>query len=274
MNDTFELKEKPKKGIFGDFFTRVVNIDLDHLSPSTVNSFITDRYGFYMRKVKGIPFEGNQYTARGRAVENAINKWLENTLLTEDQIVEIATKGFATELALTGQSEFEAMDVADSIEGLTRLAYRFYSDLFEDKEVSSQKRIDHHIKDVTTKFLGYTDYISEGMVRDCKVTSRSPSALSQSYIIQGSYYRDALKCNVVFDFFVANKKPVQKSIILTDDQYIHGMSYLTRAAQAIEQLFYETDPSEIIRLMSFPDLSAMYNQSERAAAAKEWKIVL
>lgn len=243
---------------------------LPHFSPSTVNSFITSRYSFYKSKVERTPFTGNQYTARGTAVEHGVNVWIENPAL--DPLIAAMGK-FDEELQKSSVSRATAKEVQDSIPGLLDLALGFYKKEFSHHQAVTQTKVEVKLDGVSRTMLGYLDFIQNGFaVRDCKVTSKTPSYLSQSYILQGAMYQLATGLPVFFDFFVPNKKPSHKAIMLTEQQFKFGISYLTRACQVLEELNKCSNPKRIIYLMSFPDLSSLYSLEDKKAAAKAWGI--
>lgn len=247
-------------------------IRIPHLSASTVNSFIADRFGFYQSKVKGAPFTGNQYTCRGTAVEGAVNKWLE----TGDDDFELnAEVIFREEFKKTGMHILEAEDVLRSIPGLARLAGNFYMQEFESNKATTQHKINVNLDGVNRPIIGYLDFYQSALrVRDSKVVSKTPSKLSQAYVLQGALYHKATGLPVVFDFFVANVKPVHKALQLTDEEIEFGLSYLTVAAQAIEELEKCECPKRVMEIMSFPNLDAFYNEKDKKKAAEAWGIKL
>lgn len=245
-------------------------IHIPHLSASTINSFISSRYGFYQSKVKGAPFSGNAFTARGTAVEHAVNEWIEKK---EGNFIDAALRKFDEEIAKTGLSKIAVQDERDAIPGLVELALGFYASEFSTHKAITQYKIECQLEGVNRKIIGYLDFFQFGhAVRDSKVVSKTPSKLSQNYILQGALYRKATGLQVTFDFFIPNKKPVQKSISLSDDDYVFGLSYITRAAQVIEEIEQCDSPARMMELMSFPNLDSMYNDNEKREAARLWNI--
>jgi hypothetical protein len=238
-------------------------INLPHLSPSTINSFITDRFGFYRSKIKGEPFKGNAYTARGTAIEAAVN-----TLITgEGEPYEVCDTVFREELSKSAVSMIEAEDIYDSLKDLVDCAINHFSSVFKNADAKSQSFIEARLPGVERRIIGYLDFDMPNLIIDCKVTSKSPSKLSQNYAIQGSIYRKATGKPVEFHFIVANKKPVTKHIRLSDDEYSFYLAYATLAAQRIEAIDRCESPKEMMELiLSFPDLSAMWNDKDRDSA--------
>lgn len=254
-------------------FTQDNGIHIPHLSPSTINSFISSRFNFHQSKVKSKPFSGNQYTARGSAIEHGVNTWIENP--DHPDILSEVYKKYDEEIAKGNTGRLEAMEIRESLQGLAELSLDFYKPEFTKTPALTQTKVSANIDEIERDIIGYLDYLQPKVrIRDSKVVSRTPSVLSQAYILQGSFYRKATGLNVVFDFFVANKTPVHKAIVLTDEDYVFGLSYLTAAAKVIEEMQVCTSPARMMELMSFPDLESFYNAGERNDACKVWGIAI
>lgn len=247
------------------------NINLPHLSASTVNKFIEDRFGFYQAKVLRAPFKGNEFTARGKAVEHGVNVWLENPDLGD--YLTPALELFDKDIEESGLSKFSVGETRDKIPGLLECALRYYQELFSDQKATTQHSMRHRFDDIELEFLIYLDFFRIGKdVNDCKVVSRTPPKLSQAYVLQGSLYRAATGLPVGFNFIVDNKTPVAKTMILTDDEYVFGISYLKAAAKAIIELNQCSNPKRVMELMSFPNLDALWSHQDKVVAAKAWGI--
>jgi hypothetical protein len=238
-------------------------INIPHLSPSTINSFITNRFQFFNSKVLGEPFKGNEYTARGTAIEAAAN-----TLITKDgDPYEVCDSVFKTELAKANIALIAVEEVYDSLKGLVDVAINHFSGVFGTQDVKSQTFIEGRLDGVSRKIIGYLDFDMPNLIIDCKCVSKTPSKLSQSYAIQGAIYRKITGKPVEFHFVIPNKKPVVKHIALSDDEYIFHINYAIEAAKRIEAIEACDDPKQMMHLiMSFPDLSSMWNDNEREAA--------
>lgn len=248
------------------------NINLPHLSPSTVNSWIENKYGFYNSKVKRMPFIGNAAMSRGKAIEFAINEWLAGNIQPSG-LKQTAESNFQEECINANVDINDILAMKPSIAGLIDVAYNTYSIILPTGYLS-QLKININLPSVQRTVVGYMDYHKPSVLtRDCKVVGRTPSKLSQGYIIQGSVYRYATTVNTVFDFFVDNKKPIHKELALTDEEYKHGISYLTKACIALEELEECEDPARVMHLMSFPNLDAMWNTDEVKEACDAWEIV-
>lgn len=253
--------------------THTNGIFIPHLSASTVNSFIESRHNFYQSKVKSKPFSGSEHTARGTAVEHGVNVWLENP--DEKDILKHALDKYDDEIKRAGMSVIAGADFRETIKGLLDVALKFYQSEFGERKAITQHKFEYQLDGVNRKIVGYLDFLQfDHAVRDSKVSGKSPSKLKQAYVLQGALYRKALNLPVYFDFFVANKTPVHKAFVLTDDEYAFGISYLTAAAKCIEEIEECTCPTRMMELMSFPNLEAMWTTKDKKEAAEIWGITL
>jgi hypothetical protein len=253
-------------------------LNMNYLSPSTINSYIERRGTWYRQKVEGMKFQANPNMARGTAVEHAINCWLA-TGDSKEMVMQALAK-FDLELKdwikTASKSGMDKHDeIRATIPGLVEVAYRHYDMEFTARKPITQHKISCNLPGVQREILGYLDYFRpQFLVNDSKVVSKTPAGLSQGYIIQGSLYKLATGCDVVFDFFIPNKTPVAKSIKLSDDEFIYGLSYATEAAKVLEELETCEDPKRIMKLMAFPNLSSFWTYEEKAEAAAEYGIKL
>lgn len=253
-------------------FTHTNGINLPHLSVSTINSWLDNKYSFYQSKVLGKRFVGNAATVRGQAVEESINLWIdhgnEDVRTTSLQVFDEKISQIEPKI-----NPISYKDVRDSIPGLAELALATYKQKFEGHHYRTQTKITARLEGVEREIIGYLDFYAH-MVRDCKVTSKTPSKLKQGYVLQGALYRLATGSEVAFDFFVDNKKPSYKEIALSDEEYEFGINYLTKAAKALEELESCDDPKRVMELMSFPNLESFWNYDDKKAAAKSIGIIL
>lgn len=254
-------------------FTHSNNIHIPHFSASTINSFITSRYGFYKSKVARAPFLGSVYTARGTALEFCISQWLE--LGMEDAAL-VAGAKFAEECNKAKISPFDPqrVEIAEAIEKMAPFVLETYQNICGDKKPTTQFKFETHLDGVQRPIIGYLDfYFEKERVRDTKMVKQTPSYNKQDYVLQGALYQHATQCPVTFDYFIDTKKTTYKAIDLTDDDFIFGLSYLTAAARALEELEVCEDPRRVMELMAFPDLSAMYNNKRDIdEACEKWGI--
>jgi len=249
-------------------------IFIPHLSPSTVSSFIENRFGFYQSKVMRAPFKGNHHTSLGQAVEHGVNVWLENPGKVISYL-DHANAKYDEQIKDSGTPKAKVMEYRALIPGMLDLALRHYRRVFAETGAITQHKIETSLEGVDRTMLGYLDFYQEGLaVRDSKVVGKSPSKLKQAYVLQGATYRHATGLPVFFDFFITNKTPTHKEIELSDDDFEFGISYITRASQVLEEIEVCESPKRLLELMSFPNLEAFYSAGEAIAAAKIWGITV
>ncbi len=262
--------------------TKELNINLRHLSGSTVNSFISNRPSFYRSKIIGRPFFANENMCRGKAVEYVVNKWCEGHIYVDDeQIKQWALANYDEEMQPYAQvtpsySKFTD-DIRDTIPQLAVLAVKYYQNLFGPAGAMTQTKININLPGVELDFLGYLDFFRPGTdFSDCKVLKRTPSKLDQSYCISAAIYKQATGVNGFYDVFVPLKKgPQHKRLKVTSDDFKFGLSYAIAAGKCIEQVQRIEDPKQMMAtLLSFPDLNAVYDKTEKKELADEYGIIL
>lgn len=261
-----------------------MKLELKHLSPSTINSFIENKPSFRANKVLGRPFFATPSMCRGKAVEHVINEWIKGKEYIPDQLNEhisvVALENYDMELAPFA-AEFpeynrDTDEIRNSVARCAIKAYQVYTeDVFPVERPFTQTKVEVNLPEVTRVLKCYLDFYLHGRkVHDCKVLGRNQSKLAQGYQIQGAVYRFGTGCPVNFDLIVPQKKEVKHNQhALSDGEYKFGLSYATQAAKAIEALIDEEDPDKVFRLMSFPNLSQVWNPDEKKKLCDEWEIV-
>lgn len=230
------------------------NFILNHLSPSTINSFLQNKLKFATKITSKVEFIPNPKMQLGKAVEEGINQSLLGMPL--EACYEAARQEYL--------KEFPLETAPGPIEQLVSLAAGHYLNYHSFDPWESQSKITVSIEGIKLPIIGFTDYKNRSQWRDTKVSGKTPSKLSQNYLLQGTVYRLATGLPGGFDFFVYLKSGVKHTYLpLTDEDYAFGLSYLKATCQAIEKLMEETDPLEIIKLMAFPDLESIWDEGER-----------
>lgn len=241
-----------------------MKLELNHFSGSTINSFIERRPSFYKSKIlkKGIIVNPNM--ARGSAVEGYVNAYFRGEQISPIEIYDHELEDYP--------KDERYKRIRDSVAPLAELALHHYKNEFLNPP-TMQMKIETRLDGVDRPVIGYLDYLEYGrQVRDCKVVERNSSKLPQSYVVTGSLYKKAMNCDVYYDLFVNNKKPVHTELKLSDEEYEFGISYATAAAKAIEELMECQDTDRFFELMCFPDLSTYYDEVERKEMADMWGI--
>lgn len=252
---------------------------LQHLSGNTINSFICRKNSLYLSKILGKPFETNPNMCRGKAVEGAINEWVDGRIKSDAEIPQTALRIYDLEIEpyrLLNPDCPEIQKKRDQVEGCAIAAFNHYFDIYEFSKPTTQCKITARYDGIDIDLIGYLDYYRyQKEVRDCKVVAagaKSVFAASLEYCVTGAIYHIATGCPVYYDLVVAKKKPDVTSLKMTDEEIKFGLSYGMAAAKAIIELQDCNDPARFFELMCFPDLGSMYNKGEQKEAAERWGI--
>lgn len=250
------------------------SLELHHLSPSAISSFISNRPGFYSGKVLKEPFRPNAGMARGKAVEHGINMWIDSladgkTELSDEESVEWAMEKYDAEYNEHKFDEAKYQENRETVEGLVECGIEHFRELIDHYGTpDTQSKICIRLDGVDLDIIGYLDFEFGKIIKDTKVYAKSPYCLSDGYIIQGAMYKHARKKDMDFTFLVANKNPVVKTISLTDEEFEFGIRYGTAAGKCIERIIHCTCPKEMMALMSFPDLEKIWDKEEKKSVMK------
>ena len=181
--------------------------ELKHLSPSSVNSFIENRYQWYRNKIIGDKFKGSIHTCRGTAVEAGINHWFNGDTEATVEANKVAIETFIRESeSIKDTKEFQEKQLAfrQSIPYLVNKGIQSVQEKYLDKfnrMPIQQYKITINVPDCKIPVIGYLDwFFPDQMVVDNKVSGSHPKELSQSYKVQGSVYTKATGLPVEFHF--------------------------------------------------------------------------
>lgn len=252
-----------------------------HWSPSTINSFITNRAGWRASKILKRPFIQTPNMSRGKAVEEIVNRFVENRgapFINDEHVGVCALEFYDNENKL--YKENAGPNWVDKFRAdIPRIAVKAL-EIYKDKCITetplTQTKIYCKLPGVERQVLGILDYFWHGQkVSDCKVLSKNMSRLSIDYCISGGIYSEGTGTPVTFDTFVPLKKEVShKPHKLSDAEKKFGLSYAAAAARCMEQLIVAEDPEEVFRLMSFPNIAAIWDADDRKKVADEWEFEL
>jgi len=270
--DFFGLPKQEERIIESPKSNRLL-FDLNNLSASTINSFITDRMGFFNSKVLKNPFKPVLGMIRGTALEHGLNAYIESQgTISVDDAIDAGMEKLEAELKANNFSDTDkAEEFRECLPGGIRCAVEHFGKYSEIPR--TQEKIEFNLKGVELPIVGYLDYTFSNVVRDLKGYAKSPYGLPQGYQIQGSLYRKATGKKVEFVFVVFNKTPKIEVIPLSDAEYVVGLKYATLAAQQIEKLMGEEDPYEVLKLaMEFPNLDSIWDKEQKAEVMRQWRI--
>lgn len=241
----------------------------DHHSASTINKFISDRAGWFMKVYKKQKFNGNQFTARGKAVEEGANQFLKG--VPPQECVRLANELFCKETIGINDitPDFRATIGACVNELIAYLSKNYSGEL---ESFIQQEPISWHPNELKYPITGFLDWaIPRRKVIDCKCVSKTPSGLKQDYQLQGSVYKEATGLPVDFLFVIPLKTGIViKEIRLSREDYDIGRKLAIGGALAIEKTLHSGADLELIKSLCFPNPDNMYNPQEIYDVMNEW----
>tara|TARA_Y100001937_G_scaffold53200_1_gene73391 strand:+ start:2709 stop:3500 length:792 start_codon:yes stop_codon:yes gene_type:complete len=248
--------------------------EIDHLSPSSINTFIQNKEVWIMRYLFKYRNGGSPAMWRGTVVDHAIGSLLfENR--EEEAILESSKKEFVNhyEKCLKDYPDqviepSQVLKEQTALPKYLRTAFDFYKTL--GKPTDYQKKVEYFTEEVPIPIIGYIDLQYENIIRDIKTTGRMPSEVSSAHARQLSVYAKAEDCMPVLDYvYVTTKKAEVVTLRVTDvDKHIKEVEKVALAIMRL--LSYSNDKYEIANL-SYPDYDSwMWSDQEKQFARTIW----
>ena len=155
---------------------------ISHLSPSNINSYISDKPKWIMTYLFNIRDQFGAGATRGNAVESFLYKYLADNTLTVKEL----EKTF-TELCIEDQIDIED---EKTLKELAKLP-QYYNQLKNFKYnnlVSYQEKIELQLFDLPVPIIGYIDFNFEDVVVDLKTVQIMPKKPSNAHCRQMAIY--------------------------------------------------------------------------------------
>lgn len=274
--------------------------DLKHHSPSSISLFIERRALWWLKVTEKTPFKGSEHTARGTAVEQGINKYFEskkdNLGYELEDCIAYAHGIFAKEtvgmiIAPTFRQTINEC-VKVGIESFTTgcNSNKLKNRLENGKDFvgfegipNMQTKISIHPDGLEKPIIGYLDYYYDGFkgytekipnaIVDNKVSSKTPSELSQGYKIQGAVYAKATGKDVYFHFIVPLKTGVTTKIIkMLPEDIEYGWNMAVAAAKCIETIKDSYIDMNTLKAMFFPNPASLFGGSDVKMVLDYWEV--
>lgn len=228
---------------------------IDHLSPSSINTFIDDKAKWVMRYLFGYSSGGGPAMWRGTAVDDAIGAYFglskkENKLYTEEEALNLCKSIYKEKLVkcnkdfpdqIIDESKYELEN--SRLERYFKTALDFYEDLGQPKD--HQIRIDLQLPDLPVPIQGWIDLLYEDTLRDIKTTARSLSKVSDAHARQVSVYAKAMECVPILDYIVVTAKDEKVISFTIEDVDKHIQTVEQVAYSIMTFLSYSNDKYEL-----------------------------
>ena len=210
---------------------------IEHLSPSSCNTFIDDKAMWVMRYLFGYRNGGGPAMWRGTATDKGVGRYFgyQGESVTKDECMSIAQSIYKEELDNCNKTYPEQIidEAKYELEGsrLNRYletAIDFYEELGQPTDY--QKKIELQLPDLPVPIIGYIDLKYGDTIRDIKTTARSPSKVSDAHARQVSVYAKAEECVPILDYIVVTAK---------DEKVVsHTVEDVDKHIQTVEQVAY------------------------------------
>lgn len=247
-------------------------LELRNISASQINEFITNRAMWFAKRFRGLKTPGSLAMSRGRAVEAGINHFITN----DKPDITAAVRAAMEEYDKSSTGLVDDLSIRQSIAPATTRMISHFSDICDTLKSKPriQDKIEIYLEGCSIPLIGYLDFFWEGRcIRDCKITGKTPSELTDSYKIQGAIYRHVMKVPVVFTFGICKKEFEIKEIRLSEDDFIWGLKVATKAAQAIERIVSTPLDGDLMEAFMFPNTDAGWSKEDTELILKEYKIL-
>jgi hypothetical protein len=247
--------------------------NIDHLSPSAINSWINAPSLFVLERLLGFKGQMGASAHRGTATEVGVSVGLFDHGATLSQCVDAALPVYDKLTALSGDPKRDAERAV--IPGMVKqgLALREHGVPMTPNEpgrfgTAPQHKVSIMLEGVDVPVIGYLDWMYPEEILDLKSTLRVPSAMSETHLRQASVYKTAHINKRVRFFYVSDKRAEKHT--LTREQYDVAMRELTFSAQRLGRfLALSDDARELANLVPHSSESLYFNDPATKAKAVE-----
>ena len=225
----------------------------EHISPSQINQFLSNKMGF-MGRLVGFPRTDNINFQKGNTLERAVNFYFKgvdtrhlNIVPVELQTAAIGNPEASIEASMSIFRK-EAINMEKYEEHLAYLpelcmkAINRYNDYNEIPECQLKLNGDLF----GAKIFCISDYNFSSIVSDCKVSGKTPNELSQSHKNAAYIYQKLTNKQVIYDYFIPLKKEMRHvAIEFEEDKLTAALveASITSILEIYENL--KTTPSSI-----------------------------
>lgn len=226
---------------------------IEHLSPSSCNTFTSSPAAFILQKVLKKTSAVGPAAHRGTAVESGIAHGLLDPSASLEECVSIAREEFNKLSALSQDSrvEKERNALPEMVKtGLSEL--RTYG-----IPTSTQGHVSHEVEGLGVPIIGFYDFefANKGVLIDLKTTHSLPSKISMPHARQVSLYKACRGDNLSARITYTTPKKVATYELENHRDHLRS---LERVALTIQRfLSLSEDPMELASLV-IPDVDSFY----------------
>tara|TARA_R110000824_G_scaffold58569_5_gene158239 strand:+ start:133 stop:945 length:813 start_codon:yes stop_codon:yes gene_type:complete len=259
---------------------------IDHLSPSSINTYIADPCSYILRYLFKHRSASNPAMWRGTVVDESIgrslgfkknnkNKWVGNKGKTPKKTaINSAIRQFdglyRYHLKSTEVDEVKFQKERELVPKYLETAIPYYKSF--GQPTSYQKQINLQLDDIPVPIMGFIDLQYEDVVRDIKTTGRLPSAIPSSVSRQLSIYATAENSTPLVDYIYVTKTKAEVVSMFVEDVDEHIATVKKVAHTIMNLLSYSENKQEIADLF-YPDFDDWrWSKNDIEIAKTIWSI--
>jgi hypothetical protein len=238
---------------------------IEHLSASSINTFVAQPAFWAMRYLLGWKDEGNEKMWRGSAVEAGLDQILFGRT---DEAVPSAIQAF--EENAQGECSDPIEKERNNLPAFIEQAASAVGGL--PKPDGRQLKFEYRAEGIEAPIIGYTDYEWETFGLDLKTTYRIPrQAVPTTHARQMGLYTVAKR--KPFKLLYVSPKDAAMREFTQEELENHCKAIISIAHGIRRALSLSDDPVEVARIF-YPDFDSFYWSSDeaKAEASKIWEI--
>lgn len=243
------------------------NYELEHLSPSSCNLFVSSPAMFVLEKLLKKRSPVGAAAHRGSAVEDGIAASLNGA--TAEEAVKVASDKFSVLTALSGDPRRDKEETA--VPEMVRVGIKELMPY--GKPSSMQGKIEYKIDGLHVPMIGFYDFewADHGILIDLKTTHALPSKISTNHARQVALYCAARGDNL--DARLCYVTPKKSAVYHLENvrQHVEALGVIALTIQRF--LSISKDPYELAGIVC-PDVDSFYfaDPLARQAAFDTWKL--
>jgi hypothetical protein len=224
--------------------------NINYLSPSSINTYITDKSQWIMRYLFGIKSFSGASAMRGIALEHVLAEKVEKGFYDFDML----DKKF---VALCGEAGIDLNEARTEKERKSLEGYgKVLDEKFKYKKLEGyQEKVEVQLDDLPIPIIGYIDFLFDNTIVDLKTTARIPSKPTESQKRQ-------------VDLFFASSKDSKKFSLRSLSAY---KKQIKTVAFTIQRFLSLSEDKHTLAHYEFPNTDSwMWSDKMKKEAEKIW----
>lgn len=247
------------------------NFEIEHLSASSINTYIADPCMFIMRYLYKHKGNGNPAMWRGTVVDESIGELLIQDIDDKTVIKSAISRFDGLYHHYKDEIEIDYNKFSrerNLITSYLNTAIPFYKGM--NKPIAYQKQVKLQLDELPIPIIGYIDLQYEGVVRDIKTTGRMPSAIPDAVNRQLSIYATVEDCDAYADYIFASPKKTEIKSMQVENIDEHMKVVKDASLTIMNLLSYSNDINQIARLF-YPNYDSwMWSKDDIEIAKTIW----